>query len=555
MALSDITQRINNASAATDSRVQSSVRQTTLFDALNTAQRRSKRQRQSEHTAQSKDHTNSENISPCVDGKQAKRICIGSPRRVRTECAGIAPKRVLILGKPQEQHLGRIKHSIAPAPPTCPAFGQCSMITAIRQRRHQVIAPCTVSTISRLESLVSPNLRTFRLQSTDEPQLVALPLACKYSNNAKACGKLSLVDEGGNVSIFDTFREQEDTSSQQDLEGLQPMIQWKAHDNSIFDFEWSPCDDQIVTASADETCRLWDVERQQMLGLFNGHTQTVRSVSWQHNSQHCFSTASRDGSIMVWDVRCNKTAASGEHSYRPVNTIARAHHDLRSSKKPARGKHNVIAGSVTAIKHLRHDANVIASAGSTNEVIKFWDMRMTAPTRSTALPMPIASSLLVSTTKRSRGIASLSLDPDGTRLYAACNDNAVYIHNALALGQPVSQLGAPEFRCNSFNIGTSMSPCGSYLAAGSASGNAVIWELDRYGLCSKKTRAVLEGHGKEVGCVAWYPGKDRVQLATSGDDGTLRVWDLDPKLAEEGKADPMRKYCWGFSRICREPPL
>ncbi|KAJ2748231.1 hypothetical protein H4S06_005021 [Coemansia sp. BCRC 34490] len=298
-------------------------------------------------------------------------------------------------------------------------------------------------------------------------------------------------------------------------------------------------------------CKLWDVERQQALGVFSGHTQTVRSVSWQRSSLHCFSTASRDGSIMVWDIRCNKTTTTspGEPVYRPVNTISGAHHDVRGSKKPTRNKHSVIPGSVTAIKHLCHDANVIASAGSTNEIIKYWDMRMTAPIRSAVLPTPVASSLLGSATTRSRGIASLSIDPDGTRIYATCNDNSVYVHNALALGQPISRLEAPEFQCNSFNIGTSMSPCGNYLAAGSASGSVVIWELDRYGYNSRKARAVLDGHGKEVGCVAWYPGKDRVQLATSGDDGTLRVWDLDSKLAEEGKADPMRKYCWGFSRI------
>ncbi|KAJ2660153.1 hypothetical protein IWW48_003100 [Coemansia sp. RSA 1200] len=507
MVLSDITQRIKNASLAADSGAQSSVRQITLFDLLNTTKQRHKRQRKSGRVTVDKENENDENTSPCADEKQAKRICVGSPRRTRANYSPSTRNNLLLFDEPQEQP-------------------------------------------HRLSSLVSPTARTFRLQSVDEPQLTVLPLACKYSNSVKARGKLSLVDESGYISIFDTFSEQDAAPHQLATEGMRPIIKWKAHDNSVFDFEWGPFGDQIVTASADEMCKLWDVERQQVLGMFSGHTQTVRSVSWQRSSLHCFSTASRDGSIMVWDIRCNKTTTTpGEPVYRPVNTISGAHHDVRGSKKPTRNKHSVISGSVTAIKHLCHDANVIASAGSTNEIIKYWDMRMTAPIRSAILPTPIASSLLASATTRSRGIASLSIDPDGTRIYAACNDNSVYVHNALALGQPISRLEAPEFQCNSFNIGTSMSPCGSYLAAGSASGSVVIWELDRYGYNSRKTRAVLDGHGKEVGCVAWYPGKDRVQLATSGDDGTLRVWDLDPKLAEEGKADPMRKYCWGFSRI------
>ncbi|KAJ2609230.1 hypothetical protein EV177_004566 [Coemansia sp. RSA 1804] len=514
MVLSDITQRIKNASLAADSGAQPSVRQTTLFDLLNTTKNRHKRQRQAGRVTVDKENVNDENTSPCADEKQAKRICVGSPRRARANHSPSTRNNLLLFDEPQEQP------------------------------RYQVISPSIISTIDRLSSLVSPTARTFRLQSVDEPQLTVLPLACKYSNSAKTHGRLSLVDESGYISIFDTLSEQDDASQQPATEGMRPIIKWKAHDNSVFDFEWSPFDDQIVTASADEMCKLWDVERQQALGVFSGHTQTVRSVSWQCSSLHCFSTASRDGSIMVWDIRCNKTTTNspGELLYRPVNTISGAHHDVRGSKKPTRNKHSVITGSVTAIKHLCHDANVIASAGSTNEIIKYWDMRMTAPVRSAILSTPVASSLLGSATTRSRGIASLSIDPDGTRIYAACNDNSVYVHNALALGQPISRLEAPEFQCNSFNIGTSMSPCGNYLAAGSASGSVVIWELDQYGYNSRKTRAVLDGHGKEVGCVAWYPGKDRVQLATSGDDGTLRVWDLDSKLAEEGKADPMRNY-------------
>ncbi|KAJ2538830.1 hypothetical protein EV175_006414 [Coemansia sp. RSA 1933] len=461
------------------------------------------------------------------------------------------PVRNLQLGSPQGKKPDHdVRRSAIPTRPAYLTFGQCSIHTAVRQRRHQAIVPSTVSMIDRLGSLVSPTARTFGLGTDDESRVGGLPLACKYSNSTGAGARLALVDESGHVRLFDTL-------GAVGAEGLQPAVQWKAHDNSVFDVEWSPGDDRLVTASADETSRVWDVERQQLLGTFGGHTQTVRSVSWQHGSHHCFSTASRDGSIMVWDVRSNRTAAgasAGDCVYRPVNTIARAHHDLRSSRRPARGKHSAcVAGSVTAIKHLRHNASMVASAGSASEVVKFWDMRMTAPARATALPTPIASSLLASTARRSRGIASLSLDPDGTRLYAACNDNTVHVHNALSLGQALSQLGAPEFQCNSFNISTSMSPCGSYLAAGSAGGAAVVWGVDRYGHNARRARAVLAGHGKEVGCVAWYPGRDRVQLATSGDDGTLRVWDLDASLAEQGRADPMKRFCWGLSTIHREP--
>ncbi|KAJ2819890.1 hypothetical protein GGI24_004649, partial [Coemansia furcata] len=173
---------------------------------------------------------------------------------------------------------------------------------------------------------------------------------------------------------------------------------------------------------------------------------------------------------------------------------------------------------------------------------KYWDVRMTASTRATELPMPAAASLLPTSTGRSRGTSSLTLDPDGTRLYSACNDNRVYVHNALLPGVPIAQLDAPEFECSSFNIATSVSPCGHHLAAGSANGSVVVWELDMYGQNSSKRRAVLQGHIKEAGCVAWYPGVEKTQLATCGDDGTMRVWDINAELADTSRADPMKRH-------------
>ncbi|KAJ2759532.1 hypothetical protein IWQ56_005715, partial [Coemansia nantahalensis] len=418
--------------------------------------------------------------------------------------------------------------------------------------RHALAAD-RISAIGRLASLVSPSTGVFQLQADLEPQLALLPLACRYSNTAGAGGKLALVDEGGSVSMFDTLAIDAESTADS---GLQPVLRWQAHNSAVFDIGWRMDDTQAVTASADETCRLWDVERQALLGTFAGHSQTVRSISWRPSDMHCFSTASRDGSIMMWDVRCNKVAApaAGEHTFRPVNAISRAHHSVGASARALRGRKHVVGGSVTAICHLQHDANLVASTGSTSEIVKYWDLRMRAAPRASTLPTPVAASQLLSPTRRSRGTSSLLLSPDGARLYSACNDSRVYAHNALALEQPIAQLAAPEFECQSFNIGLAASPCGRHLAAGSSSGSVVVWELDRLGANSSGRRAVLQGHVKEAGCVAWYPGGERVQLATCGDDGILRVWDENSHLAAAAQSDPMRRCSWGFSRIASGAP-
>ncbi|KAJ2824876.1 hypothetical protein GGI24_003302, partial [Coemansia furcata] len=336
MALTDITQRANNGSGA-----RTPTRQTTLFDALSAAQRRSnKRQRRPAPFSSS----GQENTAPDSNSDQAEGKVL---KRARVESLEIAFPKLSTQSAIVENII------LPPLAPKTPAaqFGSLySARAAIRLRqRQQNVTMRAVSTIDRLESLVSPEARVYRLQADEESQNGALPLACKYSNSVGVRSRLALVDEGGMISIFDPVNDKMNVSSET---GMQPVAKWRGHDNSVFDIEWCADDTRMVTASADESCRLWDVEQQKLLGVFGGHSQTVRSVSWRHEDLHCFSSASRDGSIMMWDLRVNKTKAGDEYSYRPVNVIGRAHYGLRNVGSAQRGKGSLVAGSVTAIKHL-----------------------------------------------------------------------------------------------------------------------------------------------------------------------------------------------------------
>ncbi|ORX71192.1 WD40 repeat-like protein, partial [Linderina pennispora] len=407
--LSDITLRANNSQ-------QHSARQITIFDALNAAHRRNKRQRQQQLSAD-----DCENI----DGNAH------TPNK-----------------KPSRRPHLYLKSSTAMD--VCPP-------------------------VHCLESLVSPTTNMFRLYASDDTQ-------------AGLDNRMALVDEGGSISIFNTVSHNDDDN------GMVPASRWRGHDNAIFDIKWRHGDAQL---------------QQALLGEFRGHSQTVR------------------------------IASDGLYTYRPVKTIERAHHGVVRATKPHQPKTKRHTGSVTNVQSLAHNPNLIASVGSTNAMVRYWDMRSSYSTRSTlALPVP-----------RPRGASSLTLDPDGTRLYSASNDNTVYVHNALAPGYPVAHLTAPEFICDSFNISTSVSPCGQYLAAGSTNGSVVVWELDRYGFNSSKRRVVLQGHTKEASCVAWYPLQDRTQLVTCGDDSVMRVWDIDAELAEQGRNDPMKRCQWGLASV------
>ena len=60
---------------------------------------------------------------------------------------------------------------------------------------------------------------------------------------------------------------------------------------------------------------------------------------------------------------------------------------------------------------------------------------------------------------------------------------------------------------------------GSWLASGGDDGTVRIWDVATW-----RERAVLEGHTRGVSAVAVAP--DGSWLASGGDDGTVRIWDV-----------------------------
>ena len=70
----------------------------------------------------------------------------------------------------------------------------------------------------------------------------------------------------------------------------------------------------MLTASFDETAKLWDVESGECLKTFEGHHGAVLSAAFSHDSARML-TASDDGTAKLWDVEsgvCLKEFESDE---------------------------------------------------------------------------------------------------------------------------------------------------------------------------------------------------------------------------------------------------
>ncbi|KAG0231002.1 hypothetical protein BGX31_005671 [Mortierella sp. GBA43] len=312
-------------------------------------------------------------------------------------------------------------------------------------------------------------------------------------------------------------------------------VQIPAHQNAIFDLCWMKDDTRMISASGDQTARLHDIETKACLGTFCGHTGSIKSISPKYNDDNIFATAARDGAVMIWDVRCSTTtSARGEKLYRPADKLLNAHASTSRPVPPKRSKHGADGpNTASAVQYMKHNEHIVASTGaldgSTLSSIKYWDVRKHGTYFKHDFPTPLETSTYAPTTKRSHGMTSMALSPDGSALYAISSDNHIYMYNTTALGAPVEQYGAPGFSCSSYYIKVRVSPDGNFIAAGSCN-NLHVWEVNS----PKRQPLVFHGLEKEVTGVDWAPDVGNgTQLSGCSDDATVRTWKPNRELVQE----------------------
>jgi len=67
------------------------------------------------------------------------------------------------------------------------------------------------------------------------------------------------------------------------------IVDWQAHRNAIFDIDWMPGENQLVTAGGDQDITLWDVAAERTIATFHGHTSSIKAVRFcpSHSGRYC----------------------------------------------------------------------------------------------------------------------------------------------------------------------------------------------------------------------------------------------------------------------------
>lgn len=340
--------------------------------------------------------------------------------------------------------------------------------------------------------------------------------ACKFSPFPGCEHILALANEDGKIALQNTNV----------VGNSRPIHGFQAHANAVFDLCWAPSSWSIVTGSGDQTSILLDIGTSSVtpVATFRGHSASIKSVDFSPSHNSVFASGSRDGNIMIWDVRDSSSNSKAENIIRNAHAIqATTEAKTPRSKKKATPKGGAVNNSITAV--LFQNDNTLLSAGDCDGSIRVWDLRKNY-TLYKGDPIPRTIIPYSGLSSRS-SITSLSLNPSKTLLYAASMDSVIYEFNVSSYSEiPVSVYGGHEQ--HTFYSKSCLSGNGKYLISGSSDDHAYIWKIGQ----GPQPFLKLEGHGAEVTCVAWS-STDITKVVTCADDVRHRIWRLNNHASDD----------------------
>jgi WD40 repeat protein len=239
------------------------------------------------------------------------------------------------------------------------------------------------------------------------------------------------------------------------------------HERGVHSAVFSPDGAHIVTASRDNTARIWDTATGKEIAVLRGHESDVLSAVFSPDGARIV-TASDDKTARIWDAATAKEIA-------------------------------VLRG---------HESEVLSAAFSPDGA-----RIVTASFDRTARIWDGATGREIENLGHENTVWSAAFSPDGARIVTASADRAARIWDA-ATAKEIAVLRGHETDVRS----AVFSPNGARIVTASWDGTARIWDST-----TAKEIAVLRGHENLVNSAAFSP--DGARIVTASDDNTARIWD------------------------------
>ncbi len=244
----------------------------------------------------------------------------------------------------------------------------------------------------------------------------------------------------------------------------------------------SPDNGRLVTASADETAKIWDFSSGEELFTLP-HTGKVYAASVNHDGTRVV-TASSDATARLWDASTGKELFELRHG-----------------------------GEVTVAEFSPDGGRVITAAD--DRTAKLWD----ALTGDELFTLPHGD-----------WVRRASFSPDGRQVLTASHDATA------KLWEPSTGKELFSLPHESAVLSTAWAPNGRFVATGADDGSVNVWDTASG---ERLPWPVESGHVRKVNAITFSP--DGTRLLTGSADNTARVWEvvtgkeLLPRLDHDGE--------------------
>jgi WD40 repeat protein len=241
------------------------------------------------------------------------------------------------------------------------------------------------------------------------------------------------------------------------------------HSHWVDDVSVTPDGKRAVSASADCTLKVWDLDTGRCLRTLEGHRAQVKGVAVTPDGKRVVS-ASYDHTLKVWDLETGRVL-----------------HTLEG--------HSLLVYAVAVTPDGKR-----AVSASFDDTLKVWDLD--------------TGRALYTLVGHSSTVERVVVTPDGKRAVSASGDKTLKVWD-LETGRALLTLeghSAPV-------LGVTVTLDGKRAVSASYDKTLKVWDLD-----TGRALRTMEGHAGIVSGVAIMPDEKRA-VSTSGDK-TLKVWDL-----------------------------